>query len=726
MKKVLIILSILISSCFNDEPPAVDKVEGGTFNQTCNMDAEKIKLILDQNIFSEIDCIRLNLEQFTDFVRRKDQRYIHRDELSKFIKKFFPDAGDSMLESLDLFFDFSALVLRDPKDNISVENMSNLFVLLKKFNAFGVPLKKHFVEISEQSNYWEKREQVKSLLQGLIQSIETIILKTDGPATEIDTYNFVGLLKRSMNISDDVMDMELIRDLLFIKPLFLGGDERSLNSDEIIGFIQKLYPILSSGLDLFFVKDLEVISASQNIGIILDTVRSAKNSLFPHPGEKVIATHQKMLRVIDKTLSSVLPFNIYDVEETIINAKKNIISVETKNANEYKMSDMNRIFSWGEELLERLYFNSVTWSYYIDDMEGEDPITSLSFVDLPEYEALQRTKIFDYWNDYLHITKTFRTFQTPSGLQYFTNEYKRHLNGFNIISGIRFGLQKFLVHYGHAVFDPQTGKEIARAANQNDIRQLLLDFRSALVTLEVWPKYFERFVGEAATGCDLFQFMSNGDGVANLDEAVSYVNNIFSGSNVATKLFDELKNYCDVVEDEDGNDAYLVSCYRQYFFQILFEDLNYRQFYQKLYDYTVFYSAEEIMEYLINIERASKEERDEAIPMSKVDLGRLFATFSSVESTMLHFDADKDNILHYEEAMQAFSIFKKTLVEFSGLKESQEKLVQSVYLYILKKMKVPSTLELLWFHAFGKKKNIEARRMNIGSIFALISAQTLP
>ena len=116
---------------------------------------------------------------------------------------------------------------------------------------------------------------------------------------------------------------------------------------------------------------------------------------------------------------------------------------------------------------------------------------------------------------------------------------------------------------------PKPEKRLLYAANQNDIRQLLLDFRSALVTLEVWPKYFERFVGEAATGCDLFQFMSNGDGVANLDEATSYVNNIFSGSNVATKLFDELKNYCDVVEDEDGNDAYLVSCYRQYFFQVL-------------------------------------------------------------------------------------------------------------------------------------------------------------
>ena len=77
----IILCCLIFGSCFNDSPPDVDKVEGGTFNQTCNMDAERIKRILDENIFAEIDCIRLNLEQFTDFVRRKDQRYIHRDEL---------------------------------------------------------------------------------------------------------------------------------------------------------------------------------------------------------------------------------------------------------------------------------------------------------------------------------------------------------------------------------------------------------------------------------------------------------------------------------------------------------------------------------------------------------------------------------------------------------------------------------------------------------------------
>ena len=54
MKKIVLLACLLIASCFKDEPPAVDKVEGGTFQQTCNMDAEKIKLILDQNIFAEI------------------------------------------------------------------------------------------------------------------------------------------------------------------------------------------------------------------------------------------------------------------------------------------------------------------------------------------------------------------------------------------------------------------------------------------------------------------------------------------------------------------------------------------------------------------------------------------------------------------------------------------------------------------------------------------------
>ena len=115
---------------------------------------------------------------------------------------------------------------------------------------------------------------------------------------------------------------------------------------------------------------------------------------------------------------------------------------------------------------------------------------------------------------------------------------------------------------------------------------MLLDLKQALITLEVCQN-IERFVGEAATGTDLFQFMSNGDGYTDLDEATSYVTNIFSGASTAENIMEGLKEFCEVVEDEDGQEAFLVPCYREHFFEVLWEKLNYRKYYQKLYDYTV-------------------------------------------------------------------------------------------------------------------------------------------
>ena len=129
------LISIIFASCLNDVAPVKDQVEGGTFEQTCNMDAERIKKILDEYIIADLDCIEINLAQFSDFVRRQNQDYIHRSELEKFILKFFPGQGGGMVNSLDLLFKFSSLVLRDPEDNISIPNVENLFDLLKSLTA---------------------------------------------------------------------------------------------------------------------------------------------------------------------------------------------------------------------------------------------------------------------------------------------------------------------------------------------------------------------------------------------------------------------------------------------------------------------------------------------------------------------------------------------------------------------------------------------------------------
>ena len=727
LKSLFVSASILLvlTSCLNDVAPVKDQVEGGTFEQTCNMDAERIKKILDEYIIADLDCIEINLAQFTDFVRRENQDYINRAELEKFILKFFPGQGGGMVKSLDLLFKFSSLVLRDPEDNISLPNISNLFNLLKQFNRYAVPLKKELDAVSAGSSYWERRDRIHGLTNQIIFEMSDLIKNQKGPNLKLEIIPFIRLIQSSMEIDDGIIDYELVKKFLFAKPLIIGGEEEFVTSNEVVIFLEKLSPLFSSFSDLFFISDLEDMDATENIFYFLSAIKSFKSQLLPLDDSHELLTHREFMDIAGILLNDLLGFEIMELEEAILNIKSKVISPDSRTPENYLFIDLTKLLDWAEEAVERLYFNAATYQHNEKMMSGTTPILDMNFADLDEYEHIGRMAVFKYWKDFLYVTKTYRTFPSKEGLQYFTNDYRRSLHGFNVVSLIRYGLNILIKVYGHGKVDPTNGKITGYQISHNEIRTLLLDLKQGLIALEVWPKYFERFVGEAATGTDLFQFMSNGDGATDLDEATSYVTNILSGASVAEKLMEGLQEFCELVQDEDGQDAFLVPCYREHFFEVLWERLNYRKYYQKLYDYTVFFSKEEVMEYLINIERAAKEERDTSIPMSKVDLGRLFATFGSVETTMLRYDNDFDNILSFQEAQQGYLVFKNTLSTFADLDPSKDGLINSIYYYILQKMEEPSALELVWFHLFGNKKKTRARRMNIGAIFALVSAATI-
>lgn len=723
---ITLLLIFNFSSCLNDSAPVKDQVEGGTFEQTCNMDAERIKKILDEYIVADLECIEINLAQFTDFVRRENENYINRSELERFILKFFPGQGDGMIKSLDLLFKFSSLVLKDPEDNISLPNISNLFDLLKKFNRYAVPLKKEVDAVIAGDSYWNRREKIHGYTELIIQKINELIKDSKGENLELEIIPFIKLIQASMDIGEDQINLDLIKKFLFLKPLLIGGKKEFITSEEVHLFLQKLYPLFSSFSDLFFINEIEDMSATTNIHYFLSAFNTFKANLEQLPLDYEILSHRDFMDVADELLRNSIDFNIMDLEEAILNLKQKVISPNIKNSENYYFQDLLTITDWAKEAFERLYFNAATYTHNNELMKSTTPINDMQYSELEEYQNLTRTGVYKYWKDFQFITKTYRTFPSKEGLQYFTNEYKRSLHGFNMVALTRYGLDIIIKVYGHEKIDPTNGKVIGHQISHNEIRTLLLDLKQALVVLNVWPKYFERFVGEAATGTDLFQFMSDGDGATDLDEATSYVTNIFSGASVADNLMISLQEFCELVQDEDGQDAFLVSCYREHFFEVLWERLNYRKYYQKLYDYTVFFSKEEVMEYLINIEKAAKEERDETIPMSKIDLGRLFATFGSVETTMLRYDRDFDNILSFNEAEQGYLVFKNTLATFAKLDPSKDGLINSIYYYILQKMEEPSPVELVWFHLFGNKKKTRARRMNIGAIFALVSAATLP
>ena len=55
-----------------------------------------------------------------------------------------------------------------------------------------------------------------------------------------------------MEIGDDELDLETVEQFLFLKPLILGGNKNTIDSNEVVMFLDKIYPLITSFSDLIF------------------------------------------------------------------------------------------------------------------------------------------------------------------------------------------------------------------------------------------------------------------------------------------------------------------------------------------------------------------------------------------------------------------------------------------------------------------------------------------
>ena len=83
---------LLLLACLNlvyscGDKPLDDQgvMDISDLQQICPIDAKRLEKILDEDVSKELRCLNENLDQFVTFVKRKDSRYMHVDELKKFV-----------------------------------------------------------------------------------------------------------------------------------------------------------------------------------------------------------------------------------------------------------------------------------------------------------------------------------------------------------------------------------------------------------------------------------------------------------------------------------------------------------------------------------------------------------------------------------------------------------------------------------------------------------------
>ena len=90
---LIIIFSIIVfNSCgLSDDPMSESNVyDIADLESGCELNTDKLNKILDEDITKDINCLKDNIDQYVQFVRRKDPQYIEESELKQFINKLSP------------------------------------------------------------------------------------------------------------------------------------------------------------------------------------------------------------------------------------------------------------------------------------------------------------------------------------------------------------------------------------------------------------------------------------------------------------------------------------------------------------------------------------------------------------------------------------------------------------------------------------------------------------
>lgn len=696
----------LVSCGLNDEAPNDTGVyDLSNLNSSCELDTEKLSKLLEQDVSKDIDCLQSQIDQFVQFVRRDNPNVIERSDLNQFIAKFFPESKEVATEMLKLVYRLNTLLLKDPEDNISRANLKRLFQIFKLANKEGQDLYTNLEGLTK-GNYWQRRIHIFQKVQILSEKLISIINDGNPYNPVLNVESFISDLKDALDLNDDQLNIKKIKNFLFLKKLIIGGEKGELSSLEFSDLLNRVSDLLILGMDVIFVGGKEFQNQGEEYFFYYDVVKELQGHFADLEDTEFIFEQDDLLTVANEFLSS--DFNINNMSNGIQNFKKKFFGGAP---DQYLFRDVQTLMNWGIEFTGMLYFNEITYDHFNSVMARPEAISGLNFPGLENYHVFPDSDLRKYWSNFDYIGQNYRFFSDSETRIKFFQSYKRNRKGFQLISMLRWAITKIVTVYGHY----PKGRRV-KEADAEDFKNVFMEYEDIIKEIDFWPEELDKFVVEAVTSADLFMFHADGNESCTAEEFTEYAVNALHSFDVANDIHEKITEYCPVVIEESKSID--VTCYRNNILKVFFKDLKLERFYGKLHDYYKQNGAEELKQYFINIELYSRVDPNPKIPLSKEDLSRIIVILTSLEAAYLRFDVNKDSILDRGELDMAYLVFKNLVITVADLGEGKSKLYKSIFLYLVKNMKVPNATQLSWFHLFGRKKDITSTRFNISAILS--------
>lgn len=733
-------------------------LDSSQFSVSCSLKIDNFSSIMEKDIKNDLQCLRDNLHLFIRIVETNKPGYLKRQNLKEYLINNPGDTGITPdgINALDAVFDLNFLVFGDAKDAISKEQIDKLLDVAVILNEQASISYKLFT--SKVPSTFTRHSDDKKRVESAAKTIAMALKNVFNPVRngEVHSLNIIDVFK-SFTTNSNRDSIETVKKLLFAKSILVGGEEDVLTHVELERLVLNFNHLVPITFDIVRYKHI-ILKQDSILQLLKSDLDWLTNMIFqdslPNRDQTVFFTLDQAIDAFKVlTEDSEKPFEIDKFRNLLKEAK-----MLAMGGDEVKVTgkDFKTLLTRANELLKKGTIFHRIYEYFRPQLENTDPVS----IDFTRYRH-QYPEHDKELTDFIRIVTKYRFFRGEFLSPYFSHQYRRNADGVFEISLLEYVIDLAFKHSslkrdgnGNVVKVPwgtPSNGIGGYSMTSDNVIDLMKRFEKELIELDILlPNRVTGMANTIALLGTLFQYQSDDNKILDVNEMTEFATTLLTSLDVSKDVFSFLK-----VQDRDGraiDDNGRASCptdqfgrveptcYRENFFRGVCK--YYKSYYPKMFEYLGLTDGKcedldpnsptnkAFLDVTLAAARTCHVYPDgakEEIYYTESDTLSIFVAFMHIESTVLRWDANKNNYMDAAEVNNAYSIYESALDGFvSGIVKNFKK---QIFQYLVKYETVPDQKQFKSIWKFVKflvsfNKKAPASRKTIGAILKAISEQT--
>lgn len=728
---------LLIAGCSDLTKNKVVKkpIESSRFNAGCKLEVSEFKDIMERDITGQIDCLQRNIDLFMRVVESGKPGFLSRTAFEQYVSRNIPDFDPINVRAIKSVFEISHLLFGEDKEYLSPSAVKKIFDFLYLFNR-ELPKVYPFFKSKEETpfNLHDlQRIRVYKAADSLSRALLDIFTTDRGG--QIHQINIIEILE-SLTNDDTESVLEKIKAVIFVKKVVLGGKNEILTHLELQDALYKMAPTASAAFDIARVKyiDLSQKSLMELLSSDLDVLE--RLLYYPANSTERLFSIDDLIKAIPYFLDEETTFpDLSKYRNEVLQAKVLLMSDrkwskdENLSGQEWVLpSDFKVLIDHAKDLVRRgaTYHRIYEFFKPYLDTPGTVSINYNNYLlQFPTHEK--------YVREFARISNEYRFFWGSFQMPYYNYGFRRNADAM-----VEMGLLEYAFFILARRYGQETEGVLGHGMTLAHIRTLLDVFGKFLIDEDIIKDGKQNSTSNnIALLSTLFQSMSNGNNVINVNEGAAFFAQVFTAMDHASWFEEEMGKRC--ATDNLGRITD-IKCHRENFFSLLCE--KFKPEFSLLFDALGIKKCSDVgnvewrNEYLDTVEfvaRTCETFSDGSdVPMGSDDYMPILVMLQTIEGTMLRYDVNKNNKLDASEMRTAYTQTFEQAIQ--ALVEDQAPIMsklpfnlgdavsRKIYYYLIKYKAVPSKFkEYLKLLTIGSST---AHRDTIAAVLKIITEQT--